>query len=673
MTPSNVLAVEDRGVIAGCVDNLRQPAGNNALMAPSSILVVEDERIIARCIETQLKEMGYVVAGSASTGEEAVRKAVELRPDLILMDINLGSGIDGVEAACLIRKQRDVPVVYLTANSDRATIQRAKLTDPFGYVLKPYEDNALRTAIEIGLYRHKLEWRLRENEQWLAATLGSIGDGVIATDTNGRVRFMNGLAEHLTGWSQADALGRDVREVFQIIGEGSRKPVLNPILDAISKGEPATLAPDTLLINRGGKELSIDDSASPIRDASGEVSGAVLVFRDITERKRLEDHLRQAQKMEAIGRLAGGIAHDFNNIITVIAGFSELLLADAVLPAPMPAAERIDSLRNIRDAGMRAAALTQQIMAFSRKQMLVPCVLNLNTLLRDIGVMIKRLIGENIEFEINPDPDLGHVKADPTQIGQVLLNLAANARDAMPNGGRLVVTTTNTVLDEGTARTRPDLERGGYAMLSVRDTGFGMSDGVRAHVFDPFFTTKGVGEGTGLGLATVYGIITQSRGHVEVASTVGEGTTFRVYLPLVAEPTTPPAGQETRAAAKGRETILLVEDDETVRKMTRMVLQRSGYKVIEASDGLMAVEIGERQRDPIHLLLTDLIMPRLSGREAAGRLTALNRGMKVLYMSGYTEDMLVHQGVESAASDFLHKPFSISALTGKVREILDRL
>ncbi|QJW95804.1 hybrid sensor histidine kinase/response regulator [Frigoriglobus tundricola] len=642
------------------------------LAPPPSILVVEDERVIARCIAAQLAEMGYAVAGSAATGEEAVRLALELRPDLVLMDINLGAGIDGVEAATRIRKQVDVPVVYLTANSDRATIQRAKLTDPFGYVLKPYEDGDLRTAVEIGLYRHSIEWRLRENEQWLAATLRSIGDGVIATDARGRVRFMNGLAESLTGWTQAEALGRDVGEVFRVVEGASRKPLPNPILDALARGEPRDLPADTILIDKLGAEHFIADSADPIRDAKETVSGAVLVFRDVTEHRRLEEHLRQAQKMEAIGRLAGGIAHDFNNIMTVVTGFSELLLLDGIIAAPMPAPDRLDLLQNIYNAGTRAATLTQQIMAFSRKQMLVPCVLNLNTVLRDIGVMVQRLIGANIEFVIEPSADLGPVKADPTQIGQVILNLAANARDAMPKGGRLVFTTSNTQLEEAAAHRPPDVPPGWYAMLSVRDSGFGMSEEVRSHVFDPFFTTKGVGEGTGLGLATVYGIVKQSGGHIEVSSTVGLGTTFRIYLPLVADPMTPPSSRELRLASKGHETVLIVEDDDTVRKMTRLMLERCGYKVLEAPDGLKAVEMAERHWPPIHLLITDLVMPHMSGREVAERLLTFKRGLRVLYMSGYTEDVIVQQGVGSAAADFLHKPFSLGDLTSKVREVLDR-
>ena len=636
-------------------------------MTTANILIVEDEKIIAKGIEKRLKGMGYAVAGLASTGEEAVQKAVELRPELILMDISLGSGMDGVTATGLILKQMDVPVVYLTAYSDSATLDRAKITGPSGYVLKPYEDKDLQIAIEIGLYKHKMNRRLRENEQWLAATLGCIGDGVIATDEQGRVRLVNVLAEQLTGWTQAEALGRDVREVFHIVEEKTRQPVSNPVLEALVKGEPTDLAPHTILMNKAGSEFPIDDSAAPIWDVNGKVVGAVLVFRDITERRRLEEHLRQAQKMEAIGRLAGGIAHDFNNIMTIIMGFSEILLLNSQTNT-----EAKDSLRAIHEAGKRAAALTQQIMAFSRKQMLVPCVLNLNSVVRDMSVMVKRLIGSNIEFVTESAPDLGQVKADPTQIGQVILNFAANARDAMPKGGRLTVATSNAVLGDETTRKHSDVMPGRYAMLSISDNGCGMSEDVLAHIFEPFFTTKGVGQGTGLGLATVYGIVKQSGGHIEVSSKVGEGTTFRVYLPLIEEPASMPDSQETRLAAKGHETILLVEDEDTVRQMTKMILDERGYRVLEASNGLEGLAVAEGHRGPIHLLMTDLVMPKLAGREMAERILALRPELRVLFMSGYTEDVIVLQGVESASANFLQKPFTLAGLTNKVREVLDR-
>lgn len=633
------------------------------------ILIVEDELIIAKGIEKRLKGLGYAVAGAASTGEEAIQKATDLRPDLVLMDIHLGAGMDGVEAADVIRKRLHLPVVYLTAHSDDATLQRAKVSEPFGYVLKPYEDNDLRMAIEIGLFKHQMERRLQENEQWLAATLGSIGDGVIATDEAGRVRFMNSLAEQLTGWTQAEALARDVGEVFKIVEDKTRQPVPNPALEALAKGEIVTLTKNTILIAKSGSECPIDDSAAPIRDVSGRVSGAVLVFRDITERRRLEGHLRQAQKMEAIGRLAGGIAHDFNNIMTIITGFSELLLTDE-----QPGPERQHFVRSIHDAAKRAASLTQQIMAYSRKQMLLPTVLQLNTVVRDMGEMVKRLIGSNIEFITDMAPDLGQVKADPTQIGQVILNLAANARDAIPKsrGGRLVIATANVELGEDTARLHSDVKPGRYAMLSVSDTGSGMSEDVLAQVFEPFFTTKGVGEGTGLGLATVYGIVKQSGGHIEAESKIAEGTTFRVYLPLVEEPPTPPISRELRLAARGHETILLVEDEDGVRAMVKLVLERNGYTVLQASNGLEGVAVAEAHAGPVHLLMTDLVMPKLSGQETAARLTARTPGLRVLFMSGYTEDVITQQGVGSASADFIHKPFNLTALSQKVREVLDR-
>jgi PAS domain S-box-containing protein len=630
------------------------------------IFVVENERIIAKGIEKRLQGLGYVVAGSAGNGDAAVRGVLEQRPDLVLMDVHLGSGIDGIEAAALIRARLDVPIVFLTAFSDDATLQRAKLTGPFGYVLKPYEDKDIQTAIQIGLYRHKMDLQLRENEQWLAATLSSIGDAVLAIDDRGRVRFMNALAEQLTGWPQAEALGRDVCAVVRLVSERTREEVPNPALGALARAEPVALAPGTALIDRAGVERPIDDSAAPIRDASGRVAGAVLVFRDITERRRLEEHLRQAQKMEAIGRLAGGIAHDFNNIMTVISGFSEVLLG-----TELPVEERREYLRDIRDAGKRAAALTQQIMAFGRKQTLLPCVLDLNTVLRDMGAMVKRLLGPSVELVIEPAAELGRVKADPTQLGQVLLNLAANARDAMPGGGRLVLATGNAEPGAEPGR-HAGAPAGRYVMLSVADTGTGMTDDVLARVFEPFFTTKGHGQGTGLGLAAVYGIVKQSGGHVEVSTAVGKGTTFRVYLPRLDDPSRGPASPELRPPGKGRETVLLVEDDETVRRMVRMILSQEGYAVLEAADGQQALEVAAGCGGPLHLLVTDLVIPHLTGREVAERLTARQPGLRVLFLSGYAEDVIAQQGVETTAANFLHKPFSIAELARKVREIIEQ-
>lgn len=634
-------------------------------MSNASILIVEDEKIIARGIEKRLRALGYHIAGLAATGAEAIRFAAESRPDLILMDINLGAGMDGVEAAELLRVQLDVPIVYLTAFSDNATLQRAKLTEPFGYILKPYDDKDLQSAIEIGLYKHKMDLRLRENERWLAATLGSIGDGVIAVDQLGKVRLFNAWAEKLTGWTEAEALGRDVGEVFNIVDEKTRQPVSNPIFEALEKGVPANLAPETTLIDKFGVERPIDDSAAPIRDVNGNVSGAVLVFRDVSERRRLEEHLRQSQKMDAIGRLAGGIAHDFNNIMTVVLGYCEILLANR-----HPHSVDIEPLSAILDAGKRGVTLTQQIMAFSRKQMLAPVVLNLNTVVRDLATMIQRLIGANIELQTRASTDLGLVKVDPTQIGQVLLNLAANARDAMPGSGQLTITTSNVDLLDPITQLHPEITPGQYVILEVRDTGCGIPEENLTRVFEPFFTTKEIGKGTGLGLATVHGIAKQSGGHIEVSSQVGEGTTFRIYLPRVEGMELARNVQDTSVVTKGQETILLVDDEDAVRQISKRFLQKAGYHVLEASNGIEAITVFENHQAPIHLLLTDLIMPKMSGQELAERLTGLDPKLRVLFMSGFNEDMVSHQGL--TAAELLPKPFNLVGLTKKVRDVLDR-
>ena len=636
-------------------------------MNQASVLVVEDERIVALGIEKRLVALGYAVVGRAATGEDAILMAADLRPDVVLMDINLGAGIDGVAAADAIRKAQDTPVVFLTAHSDEATLGRARLTLPFGYVVKPYDDTDLHIALQIGLERHRADRRIRENEQWLAATLGSIGDGVIATDEQGRVRFLNGVASQLTGWSPLDAVGADVTAVFNAVSERTREAVPNPVREAISTGRSAELARNTALIARDGSERPIDDSAAPIRDSSGRVSGGVLVFRDITERRRLEEHLRQAQKMEAVGRLAGGIAHDFNNIMTVMMGFSEMLLADRVPPGEVKS-----TLHHIHDAGKRATLLTRQILAFSRKQTLMPAVLSLNAVVRDMAEMVRRLIGSDVEFSTEPGEDLAHAEVDPTQVGQIILNMAANARDAMPDGGRFVIATGNATLGPEVARLFPDVKPGKYAMMSFADTGCGMPPEVAARAFEPFFTTKETGQGTGLGLASVHGIVKQSGGHVEVESAVGKGTTFRAYFPAVAPPAGRGAGAAAYRGARGTETVLLVEDDEIVRGLARTVLAGAGYTVLEAMTGAAGLVVAARHAGRIHLLMTDLVMPGMKGTALADRLRATRPETRVLFVSGYNEESVALRGLDVSAVNFLQKPFSIDGLLTAVRVALDR-
>jgi PAS domain S-box-containing protein len=390
--------------------------------------------------------------------------------------------------------------------------------------------------------------------------------------------------------------------------------------------------------------------------------------QELAERKRLEEQLIQSQKMEAIGRLAGGVAHDFNNLLTAIIGYSELLLGEL-----NPYDPRRGDVEEINKAADQAAALTRQLLAFSRKQVLQPQVLDLNATVSNIEKMLRRLIGEDIDLVTILDPALGRVKADPGQIEQVLMNLAVNARDAMPQGGKLTIETTNVVLDKDYTQQHVEVQVGPYVMLAVSDTGVGMDQETQSHLFEPFFTTKGMGKGTGLGLATVYGIVKQSDGHIWVYSELGQGTTFKVYLPRVEEAAeVVQRVQVPTESLQGREIVLLVEDEDIVRDLARLVLLQRGYTVLEARDGEEAIQICEQHEGPVHLIVTDVVMPGgMSGRQLAERLATLRPGMKVLYMSGYTDNAIAHHGVLEPGMAFLQKPFAPEALARKVREALD--
>jgi two-component system, cell cycle sensor histidine kinase and response regulator CckA len=386
---------------------------------------------------------------------------------------------------------------------------------------------------------------------------------------------------------------------------------------------------------------------------------------DVTERTELEERHRQSQKMEAIGQLAGGIAHDFNNLLTAIHGYSELL-SDALEPG----SPHLSDVREIRRAADRATALTRQLLAFSRNQILEPRVLDLRESLNSMESMLNRLIGEDIEVVVRTPRDVGRVKADPGQIEQVILNLALNARDAMPNGGALIVELANAELDEAYARRHAGATPGRYVRLSVSDTGVGMDATTRARIFDPFFTTKPHGRGTGLGLSTVYGIVKQSGGNVWVYSEPGRGSTFKVYLPRVDEPADDLTGESAPACEYGRETVLVVEDELAVRELVRKVLERSGYRVIVAATPREALEIVDKDPAAIDLLMSDVVLPQMGGRALAEQLTAKVPTMRILFMSGYTDDAIVHHGVLDPGTPFLQKPFTARGLTGKVREVL---
>jgi PAS domain S-box-containing protein len=416
---------------------------------------------------------------------------------------------------------------------------------------------------------------------------------------------------------------------------------------------------------RNGELRTVHLRGRPVLAKNGQLEIVEAVVEDITERKRLEHQLLQAQKMETVGQLAGGIAHDFNNLLTAILGYGDLLLDEM-----QPGDPRREDLGEIRRAAERAAALTRQLLAFSRQQILRPIAMDLNAVISGLALMIRRLIGEHIHVALRLEPDLKPILADPGQIEQVIVNLAVNARDAMPGGGSIIFETQATLVNDLDARLM-DLRPGRYALLGVTDSGVGMTPEVLAHIFEPFFTTKDAGKGTGLGLATVYGIVKQSNGHVAVVSTPGEGTTFSLYFPQTTAPIA--KTQETRTvSARGSETILLVEDESSVRALAAEVLRRNGYHVLTADHGDGALEVAEATTDPIHLLLTDVVMRGMSGKELANRLLTTRPDTRVLFMSGYTDEAIVHHGVLDEGTEFLQKPFTRDVLMQRVRQVLDK-
>ena len=447
------------------------------------------------------------------------------------------------------------------------------------------------------------------------------------------------------------------------------RPEYKARIDALLANRPSRLAPfswEYQIARPDGSIRWIHDRGFPIKDRTGAVYRFAGIAQDITERKSLENQLTRSQRMEAVGRLAGGVAHDFNNLLTAINGYSQLALARLDARDPL-----YNDVQEISKAGERAAALTRQLLAFSRRQVLQPRILNLNAVVADIERLLKRLIGENIELVSSLHQDLGSVEVDPGQIEQVIVNLAVNARDAMPHGGRLVLETKDTWLDETYVREHPGVAAGPYVLLAITDAGTGMSPDVKAHLFEPFYTTKEHGKGTGLGLATVDGIIRQSGGHVAVDSEMGRGTTFRVYLPR--KDGTPEVLQKPgrRDDLRGSETVLLVEDEPAVRALARIVLTEAGYKTLDARQGEEALLIVERYEKPIHLLLSDLVMPGMNGLELSRRLELMVPGLRAIFMSGYNDTTSLHEGIIGPDMPFLSKPFTPDVLLSKVREVLD--
>ena len=544
-------------------------------------------------------------------------------------------------------------IISLTGVRRNLATTSAPLLDPDGTVLHLAitQDISKRKEAETELY-------LRER------AIQAVSQGILITDTlqpDDPVIYASPGFEHMTGYSAAEILGKNCR---MMQGPDSDPAAIEKMRTAVKARRACTV--EILNYRKDGTTFWNAISIAPIIEAGAAINHMVGVMTDVTEWRMLESQLRQSQKMEAIGQLAGGVAHDFNNLLTIILGSCDELLLRETLSAG-----GITTLGNIHEASRRAAALTRQLLAFSRKQLLNPVVLNLNEIISNIQKMALRLIGEDIELSWQPSPSLWPVKLDPSQIEQLVMNLVVNARDAMPEGGRLSIETSNIELTEEDCLKNPDRQPGCYAMLLISDTGTGIPPDVKPRIFEPFFTTKEAGYGTGLGLSVVHGIVKQSDGFIEVDSLVDHGTSFRLYFPAVKMHVATTANQAALPHPNvGTETILLVEDEEGVRNIARLALERYGYTVIEASNGQEALAAAETHASEIKLVLTDLVLPIMSGRQLSKLLVTRLPSLKVIYMTGYTDDVISRQGLSRDSHALLQKPFSMLELVQKVQIVL---
>ena len=509
----------------------------------------------------------------------------------------------------------------------------------------------------------RIESALRTSEARFRKIIETSGEGIGIRDTAGALVFVNRRFAEMLGYQLEEMIGRNV---FDLVAPEFRQAMSESGERRKFSGASEQL--DLEFMHKDGSRISVILNASPLFDAHGNYQGALGMLTDITQRKQLEAQLLQSQKIEAVGRLAGGIAHDFNNLLTAIRGHVELLLSEASHDSAF-----YGDIDEIRKAADRAAALTQQLLAFSRRQILQPRVIEIDRIVGDMNTLLRRLIGEDIQLETDLKAAHTCVRADPGQIEQVLLNLAVNARDAMPQGGVLVIATRVADIDDDFVQANPGARAGRHVELAVGDSGVGMDEETLSHLFEPFFTTKELGKGTGLGLATVYGIIKQSDGYIRVVSEADQGTRFEIFLPVVHESPSPlrePAPRRVTGMGKG-ETVLVCEDEEAVRALACRVLRTRGYNVLEAGDGVHALAVAHQHGREIHLLLTDVVMPLMGGRELAEKLCTERPRLKVLYMSGYTDDALIQRGISQGRDSFIEKPFTPYSLTLKVREVLE--
>ena len=627
------------------------------------LLVGDDEQDFI-CLRKLLVQAGNgkVSLDHARSSDEALLHMGKAAYGLVLCDSKSGDSM-ALRLLHEIPARPTPPVIFLSDPVNEVTMAAAIQTST---AVCPPADHSSKSRMSavcqaIELYcqdrqRQKADGMLRK--MWRAVE--QTADLVVITDRTGIMEYVNPAFETLTGYSSEEAIGRTLR----ILKSKQQVPGLyQEMWRTILSGE--TFRGTVVNRKKNGETFLAEKTITPLRDAEQRITHFISTDRDITERHRLEAQLERAQRMDAIGRLAGGVAHDFNNLLMVISAYAELMLESLAVEHPLRR-----NVTEIMTAAGRATDLTRQLLAFGRKQMQLLRVLDLNTVITEISRMLPRLIGEDIQLVIVPGDDLGRVKVDPVQIEQVVMNLAANARDAMPRGGRLTIETANIQLDEEYSHRRSVVPAGDYVVLTVTDLGLGIAPEHMAHIFEPFYTTKEVGKGTGLGLATVYGIVKQNSGFIWVYSEAGLGTTFKIYLPRVWEQSVAPLLSPLEKAPRGSETLLLVEDEAAVRKSEEEFLSLSGYTVLDAKDGEHALRVAREYAGTIHLMISDVVMPHMGGAELADQLAAARPLMRVLFVSGYAESTVLQHGAIDVTSRFLQKPFTLRSLARKIREVL---
>ena len=664
------------------------------------ILAVDDKKdnliAISALLNALIPDCNVITAQS---GAEGLEKAKTESPDTILLDIKM-PGMDGYEVCNRLKDDKTtkhIPVIMISAvKTESEDLVKGLETGADAYLAKPVDEYVLIAQVKTALRIKKAEDYLRGQKDLLESTvqkrtaellrtneqlkyeinnrisaekqyrmlIETMNDGLFLMDENFLITFANKRFFEILGYPKDKIIGISMYHFLDV----SNQRIFDEQIE-LHKKDGHTVY-ELRFTRKDGQKIPVIVSPSAIIDADGQFKGSLGVITDISRIKQLEAQLAQAQKMEAIGTLAGGIAHDFNNILTTIIGNADLALMDIIKKESLR-----KGIEEIKKAGERAASLTRQLLAFSRKQIVQPEILDINELLTDIEKMLGRLIGENVELLTIPEPELWQIKIDSSQMEQVIMNLAINARDAMPQDGKLTIETANADLNENYFRKHgiKGEKIGHYVMLAISDTGSGMDKETREHIFEPFFTTKEVGKGTGLGLSTIYGIVKQNNGFIRIYSSPGRGSTFKVYLPKVKGDATKPEEKEQTPVddLSGSETVLIVEDDYDLRKFAQEVLHCYGYRTLNAENGEDAMRVCKEHDDQIDLMITDVVMPKMGGREAAERLQPLYPQMKVIYMSGYTDNAIVRNGVLVPGLNFIQKPFTPEALARKVREALE--